>query len=137
MKKLWLLGTLLVVMAGTASSSYAGSERWIMVMTPERMAQKNLVHVRFVGPDGGVLESDALKEMVIREQDCSSGRVFKMVKDYKMGFSPETKRVGIYLFPHVWKSKPLCFSVPNIGKAEKDLTAEENNARSILLEIKP
>ncbi len=126
-----------IAIAWVAPCSYAGGERWIMAMTPERMAGENLVHVRFLGPDGTALESDAMKAMVVRERDCNSGRIFQMVKDYKMGFEPENKLVGIYLFPHAWKAGPLCFSIPGVGKAEKDLTAEGNRSRSFMLTVAP
>lgn len=139
MKKLRLPGVLLAIfaMVGMTPASLAGSERWIMAMTSERMVQEKLIHVRFLGPDSAALESDALKQMVIREQDCSSGHAFEMARDYKMGFAPENKLVGIYLFPQVWKNKTLCFSVPGLGKVEKDLTAADNIGHSIQLNVAP
>lgn len=139
MKNSWLLGVFVVVvaMAGVAPDSFAGSQRWIMAMTSERMVQENLIHVRFLGPNGTALESDAMKKIVVREQDCGTGRVFEMVKDYKMGYAPDNKLVGIYLFPHAWKDKALCFSVPGMGKVGKSLTAEDNNGHSIQLKVMP
>lgn len=139
MKSSRLLGMALAVfsMAGVTPSSFAGSERWIMVMTSERMVKENLIHVRFQGPDGVVLESDAMKQIVVREKDCDSGPAFKMVKDYKMGFSPEDKRVGIFLLPHVWQGKALCFNVPGVGKVEKSFAASDNDGHSIQLKVLP
>lgn len=139
MKKSRLPGALLAIfaMAGMISTSFAGSERWLMAMTSERMLQEQLIHVRFLDSKGAVLESDALKQMVIREQNCSSGHVFEMARDYKMGYAPENKLIGIFLYPKMWQGKALCFSVPGIGKAEKSLTAEDNNGHSILLNIAP
>ena len=139
MKSLRLPGVFLAViaMAGVAPSSFAGSERWIMTMTSDRMVQENLIHVRFIGPDGGALESDAMKNMVVRERDCESGQALKMVKDYKMGFAPEDKLVGIFLFPHAWKSKTLCFSIPDVGKVEKNMAVEVNSGHSIQLKVMP
>lgn len=139
MKNSWLLGVFLAVfaMAGVTPSSFAGSQRWIMAMTPERMVQENLIHLRFVSPDGAALESDAMKKIVVREKDCESGHTFQMIKDYKMGFAPENKLVGLYLLPHAWKNKALCFSVPGVGKVEKSLTAEDNNGHSIQLKVMP
>jgi hypothetical protein len=118
-----------------ASYGYAGSDRWIMTMTAERMAKTNLVFVRFFGPDGVALESASLEQMVIREQDCSSGHVFEMVKDYKMGFAPKNMQVGIYLSPFVWNNKALCFSVPNLGKIEQSLKPKANNSRIFELKM--
>ena len=139
MKKSRLPGVLLAIftMAGMSPTSFAGSERWIMAMTLERMIQEKLIHVRFLDSKGVVLESDALKQMVIREQDCSSGHAFEMARDYKMGYAPENKLVGIYLYPKVWQDKTLCFSVPGLGKVEKSLTAEDNNGHSIQLNVAP
>lgn len=139
MKKLHLPGVLLAIfaMAGITPASFAGGERWIMAMTSERMVQEQLIHVRFLSPDNVALESDALKQMVIREQDCSSGHAFEMARDYKMGFALENKLVGIYLYPQVWKNKPLCFSVPGLGKVEKSLTAADNAGHSIQLNVAP
>lgn len=139
MKKSRLPATLMAifVLAGVAPDSFAGSDRWIMAMTPDRMVQEKLIHVRFVGSGGVALESDALKKMVIREQDCSSGHAFEMARDYKMGYAPENKLVGIYLYPRAWKDKTLCFSVPGLGKAEKSLTAADNDGRSIQLDVAP
>lgn len=139
MKKLRLPGVFLaiVAVAGVAPASFAGSDRWIMAMTPERMVQEKLIHVRFLNPDGAALESNALKQMAIREQDCSSGHAFEMARDYKMGFAPENKLVGIYLYPKAWKDKTLCFSVPGLGKVEKSLTPADNNGHSIQLNMAP
>lgn len=139
MKKLRLPGVVLAILAvvGVTPASFAGGERWIMAMTSERMVQEQLVHVRFLGPDSVALESDALKQMVIREQDCGSGNAFEMARDYKMGFAPENKLVGIFLFPKAWKSNTLCFSVPGVGKVEKNLTATDNIGHSIQLSVVP
>ena len=126
-----------IAMLGVASYSHAGSDRLIMAMSAERMDQENLVYVRFLGPDGAALETDALKQMVIREQDCSSGRIYKMPKDYKMGYAPKNMLVGIYLDPHVWNNRTLCFSVPNLGKIEQSLDPAANNGRSFQLKVVP
>lgn len=127
----------IIVILGAASYSYAGSDRWIMVMTAERMDKMNLVFVRFFGPDGVALESDALERMVIRERDCNSGHIFEMVKDYKMGYAPKNMLVGIYLSPFVWNNKTLCFSVPNLGKIEQSLNLAANKSRSFQLKMVP
>lgn len=137
MNKTWLSDVFLaiIVMLGVTSYGYAGSDDLIMAMTAERMNKGNLVHVRFLGPDGAALESHALKQMVIREQDCSSGHIFEMAKDYKIGYAPKNMLVGIYLPPHVWSNKTLCFSIPNIGKIEQSLNPAANNSRSFQLKM--
>jgi len=127
----------IIVMLGVASYSYAGSDRLIMSMSAERMDQENLVYVRFLGPDGAAIESEALQQMVIREKDCSSGRTFKMIKDYKIGYAPENMLVGIYLDPHVWSGKTLCFSVSELGKIEQSLNPAANNSRIFQLKMIP
>ena len=127
----------LIVTLGTATCSYAGSDRSIMSMTTARMDKTNLVFVRFFGPDGVALESGALEQMAIREQDCSSGHLFEMVKDYKMGFAPKNMLVGIYLSPFVWYQKPLCFSIPGLGKIEQSLDPAANHSRTFQLKIIP
>ncbi len=139
MNKLWVLKVSLsiIVALGVTSHSYAGSERLIMAMTTKRMDRENIVHVRFLAPDGTPLESSILKRMVIREQDCNSGHIFEMVKDYKIGYAPKNMLVGIYLYPHVWSSKSLCFSVPNLGKIEQGLDVASNNGRSFQLKVVP
>ena len=126
-----------IVALGAASSGYAGSDRWIMAMTAERMEKGNLVFVRFFGPDGVALESDALTQMVIREQDCSSGLLFQVAKDYKLGYAPKNMLLGIYLPQHVWNNKTLCFSVPNLGKIVQGLDPAANNSRSFQLKMAP
>lgn len=139
MNKLWILKAFLPIIVAlcVASYSYAGSERLIMAMTTKRMDRENIVYVRFLAPDGTPLESSVLKQMVIRDQDCNSGHIFEMVKDYKIGYAPKNMLVGIYLYPHVWSNKTLCFSVPNLGKIEQGLDTASNNGRSFQLKVMP
>jgi len=127
----------IIVTLGAATYSYAGSDRWIMGMTAERMVKMNLVFVRFLGPDGVALESDVLEQMVIREQDCSSGHVFKMVKDYRMGYAPKNMQLGLYLSPFLWSKKTLCFSVPNLGKIEQSLNPKAGIDRAFEMKLVP
>lgn len=139
MKFTWFVKIVLAVIVtfGAATYSYAGSDRWIMVMTTARMDKAHLVFVRFFGPDGVALESAALEKMVIREQDCSTGHIFEMVKDYKMGYAPKNMMVGIYLSPFVWYKKSLCFSVPGMGKIEQSLDPSVGKSRIFQLKIVP
>jgi len=126
-----------IVMLGVTPCSYAGSDRLIMSMTAQRMDQEDLVYARFLGPDGAALESNVLNRMVIREQDCSSGHILKLIKDYRIGYVPKSMLVGIYLYPQAWKNKTLCFSVPNLGKIEQGLNPKANNGRSFQLKLVP
>jgi len=126
-----------IVMLNVAPCSYAGSDRLIMSMSAERMDQDDLVYVRFLGPDGAALESKVLYQMVIREQDCNSGRILNMINDYKIGYAPKNMLVGIYLYPQAWKNNTLCFSVPNLGKIEQGLNPAANNGRSFQLKVVP
>ena len=123
----------IVVMAGATPASFAGSDRLIMAISPRLMIQEQLIHVRFFGPDSVVLESDALKQMTI--QNCSSGQVFQVIKDFKIGYAPENKMVGVYLYPQAWKDNTLCFSVPGLGKVEKRFTSDDVNGHSIQLNM--
>jgi hypothetical protein len=135
----WIARVLLaiIVALGVTSFSYAGSDRWIMAMTAEHMEKGNLVFVRFFGTNGTALESDVLQTMVIREQDCSSGHLFEIAKDYKMGYAPKNMLLGVYLPPHVWNKRSLCFMVPNMGKIEQVLDPAANNNRTFQLKIVP
>ena len=135
MSKTGLSEILLAMMVALSVSSYshAGSERLIMSMSAKRMDQENLVYVRFVGPNGAALESNVIKQMVIREHDCNSGRPLEMVKDYKIGYAPKNMLVGIYLYPQAWSNKTLCFGAPNLGNVEQMLNPVINNGRSFQL----
>lgn len=139
MKRAWALSIFLALVAMTCLStpSYAGSDRWIFTMTPERMAKEKIVHVRFFGPDGTALESDSLQKMLIREQDCNTGHTYEMILDYKMGFAPGNKLVGLFLYSKVWENKTLCFTMPGIGKLEKQLSPADSQDHSIHLKFAP
>lgn len=139
MNRMFLLRVFLaiVVVLDVTSYSYAGSDRWIMAMTAKRMDKANLVFVRFFGPDGVALESDALEKMVVREQDCSSGHVYALSKDYKMGYAPKNMLLGIYLSPNVWSNKTLCFSVQDLGRVVQSLDPAVNNSRNFQFNLVP
>jgi len=126
-----------IAMLGMVPCSHAGSDRLIMSMSVQRMDQEDLVHVRFVGPDDAALESNVLGRMEIREQNCSSGNILKIIDDYKIGYAPKSMLVGIYLYPQAWKSKKLCFSIQNLGKIEQGLDPAENNSRLFQLRVAP
>jgi len=139
MSKMRLLQAFLMSIAipGMAPSSHAGGDRLILSMSAQRMDQEDLVHVRFIGPDGAALESGVLGRMEIREQNCSSGNILKIIDDYKIGYAPKNMLVGIYLYPQAWKSKKLCFSIRNLGKIEQGLDPAANNGRSFQLRVAP
>jgi len=126
-----------LVLLVIAPRSFAGSDRLIMTMTPEKMNRMNLVYVKFSAPDGSTLESDKLKQMAIFEQDCNSGKLLELVKDYKIGYAPKNRLVGIYLSPHAWSNKTLCFSIPDIGKIEQHFDATVRDNRSFQLQMAP
>ncbi len=126
-----------VALWGAAPACFAGSERFIMTMTSERMANDNLVFARFLGPHGEVLESDVLKQLVIRVGDCASGPVLTLTKEYKLGYSPESRLIGVYLFPQAWRGKSLCFAVPGLGRVEQLFNPAEESSRIFNLKIVP
>lgn len=127
----------IIVLWGAASVCYAGSERFIMTMTTERMEKDDLVFARFFGANGEVLESDVLKQLVIREQDCASGPVLTLTKEYKLGYSPKSRLVGVYLYPQAWHDKSLCFEIPGLGKVENTFNPTENKGNIFELKIVP
>ena len=139
MNKMLLFKSLVtfIVLLGMTSYSYAGSDRMILSMSTERMDQEDLTYVRFLGPDGAALESNILKQMVIREQDCNSGSILEIVSDYKIGYAPENMLVGVYLYPQAWNNKTLCFSVPDLGEVKQSLNPATNNGRLFQLNIAP
>lgn len=116
-------------------SSLAGSDRLIMGMTMENMNRLNLVYVRFIGPAGETLEFEALKKMVVREQDCDTGHRFEMVKDYRAGYFPQNMMIGMYLSPYAWRDRTLCFSVPGVGKVEQKFDPSANGGRAFQLKL--
>jgi hypothetical protein len=122
---------------GVASYGYAGSDRWIMSMTAERMDRGDLVFVRFFSRDGVALESDVLQTMVIRKQNCDSGHIYEIAKDYKLGYAPKNMLVGIYLPAHVWNEDTLCFSISDLGKIVQKLDPAANNGRIFQLKVGP
>jgi len=139
MNKMLLFKSLVtfIVLLSMTSYSYAGSDRMILSMSTERMDQEDLTYVRFLGPDGAALESNILKQMVIREQDCNSGSILEIVSDYKIGYAPENMLVGVYLYPQAWNNKTLCFSVPDLGEVKQSLNPATNNGRLFQLNIAP
>jgi hypothetical protein len=124
-----------LAMLAASAMSFAGSDRLIMAMTEKRMNQMNLVYVRFTGPDGAALESDALQKMVIREKDCESGHPFEIAKDYKIGYAPKNFLAGLYLSPYAWSNRALCFSIPGVGKVEQGLDPAASHSRSFELKL--
>jgi len=138
MNKIRLLNSFLtIIMLLAMTSSYAGSDRLILSMSAERMVREDLIFVRFLGPDGTALESNVLKQMAILEQDCNSGRILKIVNDYKIGYAPKNMLVGVYLYPQAWGNKSLCFNVPNLGKVKQSLDPAANNGRMFQLNVIP
>ena len=130
-----VLSMMLLAVSGLAllSPAQAGSERLVMVMSVQKMAQHQLVHVRFKDKQGQSLHADVMKRLVVRRGDCGSGRELRMPEDYKFGFSPK-KEMGIYLTPQIWKDAPLCFSDPEFGNLQTTIFAEEAG-QSILREF--
>ncbi|MGC2164601.1 MAG: hypothetical protein WA632_01150 [Gallionella sp.] len=108
-----------------------------MTMSTDRMEKESLVFARFFGPNGNVLESDVLKQLVIREMDCASGPVLTLAKEYKLGYSPKSKLVGVYLFPQAWRGKSLCFEVSGLGRVEHLFNPTNEDGRIVELKIVP
>lgn len=102
----------------------AGSERLVMVMSAQKMAQHQLVHVRFQNSAGNDLNSTVMKRLVIRSGDCNSGVKYTMPDDYKFGYSPR-KEMGIYLPPQRWRNKKLCFTDPEHGQLATTISDKE------------
>jgi hypothetical protein len=122
-------------MLSVTNSGNAGSDRFMMCIPEENMARAGLIHVRFIRSNGTALESDVLKRMVIREQDCSTGKILKISDDYRIGFGPKDMLVGLYMFPQAWKNNTLCFDAQKLGKIEQQLDPVTNLGRSFLLTV--
>ena len=106
-----------------------------MGMTMKNMNRLNLVYVKLIGPKSEAIEFNQLTQVEIREQDCNSGHLFKMTKDYRAGYYPKGLLIGIYLSPYAWRNRTLCFSVPGIGKVEQKLDPIANKGRSFHLQL--
>ncbi len=128
-------GSSLVMILGmlAISAAEAGSERWIFSIDPAEMQQAKIVHVQFADQQGRSIDSDGLKQMVLK-QGCDSGAPYVTPKDYRFGFSPEGKRVGLYLPAATWVGKKICFLLPGLGRLETTLS-EENAGKSISLTL--
>ena len=139
MNKLSLINSFLtfIVLLFMTFYSYAGSDRMILSMSAERMDQEDLIYVRFLDPDGAALESDILKQIDIREQDCNLGNLLKIVTDYKIGYAPENMLVGVYLYPQAWTNKTLCFNFPDLGEVKLSPGLDVGNSRTFLLTVTP
>ena len=116
------------------SAGHAGSERWIFTITPEQMLNEKLIHVQFHDHNGQAIESDALKEMIVRGENCESGKIYAMPDDYKLGFSPEGKRIGLFIPQSTWGSRKLCFMLPDQDKLETAIP-EADVGKSITLTL--
>ncbi len=127
----------LIVFLTVITFAYAGSDRLIMSMSAQRMDQEDLVYVQFLGPDGVALETLSLGQMIIRANNCSTGTILKIIDEYKIGYSPESMLVGIYLYPQAWKNKKLCFRIPELGMVERGLDPTTNKSRSFQLKFVP
>lgn len=129
--------TLPCLLAGAvlSTTAMAGSDRWIMAITPEHAAQQDLVHLYFITGNGTRIESDSLKKMVIDNQGCKAEKPYEVVINYKLGYGPNRGAVGIYLLPAAWHDQAVCFSVPGIGRVEQrfDATASGKSMELTLL----
>lgn len=114
----------------------AGSDRWIMAITAENAAMKDLVHLYFKTPDGGSVESDKLKLMAIDASQCAASTPYQMVTDYKLGYGPDRGPVGIYLMPSSWHERTVCFNLPGIGQVSHDFTSTVRG-QSLQLQLAP
>jgi hypothetical protein len=126
---------MLLALMSFSTSIFAGSERWIMKMTADRMMKEKLIHVKFADDEGNALESDVLKQMVIREDACESGKQYFMPDDYRLGYYYMPKLVGIYLKEKNWANKNLCFTFQEIGMEEIIFTeADVGNSVTVVIE---
>ena len=128
----------IIFMLWFASGSYAGSDRIMIAVSPTQMEKADLVFIQFFGPDGMVLESDALYKMAIHDHDCDAGRIFELVNDYKLGYAAKKFVVGIYLFPRTWSDSTLCFDIPGMGKVSQSFAASlSGSGRYLNLKLAP
>jgi hypothetical protein len=123
---------LLVAGLFIATASMAGSDRWMMNITEGKMGRLGLVHVSFVDQSGGLLDSKALQRMEIKVDGCDGGDVYKEASDYKYGYRPSDKKIGVFLLPESWKDRDVCFKVPGMGQVQSSFPASAEYKTSIL-----
>ncbi|MDX8412377.1 MAG: hypothetical protein R8K46_10990 [Mariprofundaceae bacterium] len=96
-------------------------------MTEDKMDKQGLVHVTFVDQSGGFLESESLKRMEIRADGCDGEQVYQVASDYKYGYRPSDKKIGIFLLPQSWESRNVCFKVPGVGQVKSTFPSNGGN----------
>ena len=119
-----------------AAAVQAGSDRWIMHTSVSDMQDRNLVHVRLAEADGVPVESDGLKQMVVLSGGCEQGAALTVARDYKMGFYPEGKAIGLFMMSGSWQARPLCFSLPGKGAVSAQIP-HGSAGESLLLTLVP
>jgi len=122
---------LLVAGLFIVTASMAGSDKWMMSITEDKMDRMGLVHISFVDQSGVLLESEALKSMEIRADGCDSGQAYQVSQDYKYGYRPSDKKIGIFLEPESWKDRDVCFKVPGMGQVKSSFPASAEYNTSI------
>lgn len=108
--KINYLALLLFLAIPTIAS--AGSDRLIMGLSLDTVQARQLVHVKFIDSgDGSAVSSQLLKEGRVMLDGCNTTPLILGV-DYKYGYYPKPKKVGIYLPPKVWRGHQVCISLP-------------------------
>jgi len=115
-----------------ATASMAGSDKWMMSITEDKMDKMGLVHVSFVDQSGILLDSEALKSMEIRADGCDGSQAYQVSQDYKYGYRPLDKKIGVFLLPESWKNRDVCFKVPGVGQVKSSFPAATVRKTSIL-----
>jgi len=117
--------TLLLMAILFGQAAMAGSERWIMRTTVSEMSQTKLIHVQFRDLQGKSLESSQLKQLIVQKGECGSASRLRIIEDYRYGYYPEPKQVGIFLPAKSWDGETLCFQLKGSGEITKKFTPQD------------
>ncbi len=120
----------------SAVAVQAGSDRWIMNTSVPDMQARNMVHVRLADASGMPIESDGLKVIAVRDGGCGQGAALAVVKDYRLGFYPEGKAIGLFMMADAWQGRQLCFDLPGQGAVSARIP-DGSAGQSLLLTLIP
>ncbi len=108
----------------------AGSDRLIMGVPLEVIQAKQLIHIQFIDSSGSPLGSKLLKQGKVMVNGCDT-KPLVLGMDYKYGYFPSPKKVGIYLDSNVWRDREVCISLPGYAPF-KELFGDDSIAHSLV-----
>ncbi len=108
----------------------AGSDRLIMGVPLEVIQAKQLIHIQFIDNNGTPLGSNLLKQGKVMVGSCDT-KPLVLGTDYKYGYFPSPKKVGIYLDSNVWRDREVCISLPGYAPV-KERFGDDSIAHSLV-----